>query len=287
MGHVPGNDDGSSGNSHRGRRIQSTFLEVLMEFVDVRKAGALAWVTITREAKLNALNAQVVDDLETAFTDLHSDDSIRAVVITGQGEKSFVAGADISQFPELSPDEALAFSKRGQSVFNLIEATPKPVMAAVNGFALGGGCELALACHLRYAADTASFGQPEVKLGVIAGYGGTQRLPRLIGNGRALDLLLSGRMIKAQEALEMGLVNGVFPAADLLAEVEKIAGVLLQQGPQAQRYTLAAVLEGAGQHIANGLDVEAAAFEDVFRTTDRVEGARAFLERRAPEFKNQ
>ena len=258
-----------------------------MEFVDVRKAGALAWVTITREAKLNALNAQVVHDLETAFTDLHSDDSIRAVVITGQGEKSFVAGADISQFPELSPDEALAFSKRGQSVFNLIEATPKPVVAAVNGFALGGGCELALACHLRYAADTASFGQPEVKLGVIAGYGGTQRLPRLIGNGRALDLLLSGRMIKAQEALEMGLVNGVFPAADLLAEVEKIAGVLLQQGPQAQRYTLAAVLEGAGQHIANGLDVEAAAFEDVFRTTDRVEGARAFLERRAPEFKNQ
>jgi len=258
-----------------------------MEFVQLTQDDGLATVTINREAKLNALNADVMNELKITFKAIHVDDGIRAVILTGAGEKAFVAGADISQFPELSTEEALAFAQQGQAIFSLIEATPKPVIAAVNGFALGGGTELALACHLRYASETATFGQPEVKLGVIAGYGGTQRLPRLIGVGRALDILLSGRMVKAPEALELGLVNGVFPAGDLLAEVTGIARRLMEMSPQAQRYTLRAVLEGVGQHISTGLTIEAAAFRDVFDTEDHIEGAKAFLERRPPVFKNR
>ncbi len=258
-----------------------------MEFVQIDRKDGLAIVTITREAKLNALNAGVVDDLETAFREMHADDGIRVVILTGAGEKAFVAGADISQFPSLTPEEAEAFAQRGQAVLDLIESTPKPVIAAVNGFALGGGCELAMTCHLRYAAESATFGQPEVKLGVIAGYGGTQRLPRLIGSGRALDMLLSGRMVKAAEAYDFGLVNGVFPADQLLAEVEKIAGKLMTVGPQAQRYTLQAVQAGAGKPLSDGLAAEARAFRDVFTTEDHIEGAKAFLERRDPEFKNR
>jgi enoyl-CoA hydratase len=258
-----------------------------MAHVSLRKDDGLAWVTIDRQTKLNALNALVMDELEQVFRDLHSDDTVLAVILTGAGEKAFVAGADISQFPELSPEEALSFAQRGQAVLNLIEATPKPVIAAVNGFALGGGCELAMACHLRYAADSASFGQPEVKLGVIAGYGGTQRLPRLVGTGRALDMLLSGRIVPAREAAEFGLVNGVYPQAELLAKVEQIARKLMLMGPQAQRWTLQAVYEGAGQHISTALDEEARCFQEVFRTEDHVEGAQAFLERRDPDFKNR
>ncbi|NQV15046.1 enoyl-CoA hydratase/isomerase family protein [bacterium] len=258
-----------------------------MDFVNVEFNEGIACITIDNQKKLNALNAQILDELESIFLDMAKKTDIRAVMITGAGEKSFAAGADISQFPSLTPEEAFAFAKRGQAVFSLIESSPKPVIAAVNGFALGGGCELALACHLRYASENAMFGQPEVKLGVIAGYGGTQRLPRLIGSGRALDLLLSGRMVTATEAKQMGLVNDVFSPSELLPKIEEIIQVILAQGSQAQAFTLKAVYEGAGRPIAQGLEVEAAAFRDAFKTEDRVEGATAFLEHRAPEFKNR
>jgi len=258
-----------------------------METIRLDIKSGIALVTIDREAKLNALNAVVLKELGEIFLKLKTNDKVRVIVITGAGEKSFVAGADISQFPSMSSEDAELFAKRGQAVFSLIESSLKPVIAAINGFALGGGTELAIACHLRFAAENAMFGQPEVKLGVIAGFGGTQRLPRLIGKGRALDLLLSGRMINAADALSMGLVNGVYPQAELMPEVEKYAIALMEQGPVAQAQTLRAVYEGTEVALKDGLDVEAAAFQDVFKTEDRVEGTTAFLERRPAKFKNR
>jgi len=258
-----------------------------MEFVKLEIEGGLARVTLDRQSKLNALNQSVLNELEQVFLTLKENRDVRVIIVTGAGEKSFVAGADVNQFPSLSSPEAYEFAKRGQAVFSLIEASSTPVIAAINGFALGGGCELAMSCHLRYASENALFGQPEVKLGVIAGFGGTQRLPRLIGRGRALDLLLSGRMIKADEALQMGLVNGVFPQADLLAKVEEYAALLMTQGPQAQALTLRAVYAGVDASLSEGLEEEASAFRDVFKTEDRIEGATAFLERRSPKFQNR
>ncbi len=258
-----------------------------MDAVKLEIKGGIATITIDRPDKLNALNETVLNELEQCFLKLKDHDDVGVIIVTGAGEKSFIAGADINQFPHLSSDEAFAFAKRGQAVFSLIESSAKPVMAAINGFALGGGCELALACHLRYASENAVFGQPEVKLGVIAGYGGTQRLPRLIGKGRALDLLLSGRMVKADEALQLGLVNGVFPQAELLPKVVEYAEVLMAQGSLAQAKTLEAVNIGLEGSLAAGLDVEASAFRDVFKTEDRIEGTTAFLERRPANFKNR
>ncbi len=258
-----------------------------MEVVKLEMKGGIARVTIDRQSKLNALNELVLNELEQVFIDLKELEAARVIVITGAGEKSFVAGADISQFPSMSSENALAFAKRGQAIFSLIESSTKPVIAAINGFALGGGCELALACHLRFATENAMFGQPEVKLGVIAGYGGTQRLPRLIGKGRALDLLLSGRMIKAEEALQMGLINGIFPQSELLSKVEEYAELLMAQSPQAQALTIRAVSRGIETTLSKGLDEESSAFRDVFKTEDRIEGATAFLERRPAKFKNR
>lgn len=258
-----------------------------LKLVHLERQGNLAILTLTRPEKLNALNPQMLNDLETALIELKADRTVRVVIITGDGEKAFVAGADIGQFPTLTPEEAKVLAQRGQAVFQQIEDLGKPVIAAVNGFALGGGCELALACHLRYAADTAKFGQPEVGLGVIAGYGGTQRLPRLVGTGRALDLLLSGRMINAETAEKWGLVNGVFPQENLMAEVGEIAQEISLKSPKALEHTLAAVLGGAGQSLANGLAEEAKHFKQVFDTADRVEGAKAFLEKRKAEFKGE
>jgi len=247
----------------------------------------IATITIARETKLNALNATVFNELETVMSEVSRDETVRVIIITGAGQKSFVAGADISQFPSMSPADALAFSRRGQAVLSLIETSSKPVLAAINGFALGGGCELALACHLRFAVENAMFGQPEVKLGVIAGFGGTQRLPRLIGKGRALDLLLSGRMVNAEEALQMGLINRIYSANELMTQVRNYASILIEQGALAQAHTLHAVTEGIEGTLTLGMEVEAEAFRDVFETEDRVEGTTAFLKRRSPEFKNR
>ncbi len=209
---------------------------------------------------------------------------MRAVILTGAGGKAFVAGADIAELAEQTAITARPLALRGQRLMNAIEACPKPVVAAVNGFALGGGCELALACHLRTAADSAQFGLPEVTLGIIPGYGGTQRLPRIVGRGRALEMILTAQRVGAEEALRIGLVNRVFPAAQLLAETEKLVRRVLTMGPVAVRCALDAVNHGSDMPLQDGLNYEATFFGLLAGTGDCREGMRAFLDKRPPKF---
>src|SRR4051812_37391600 len=246
--------------------------------------GLVATITINRPKVLNALNAPTLDELRRAVLELKRDDGVRAIVVTGAGDKSFVAGADINELAIQSPVSAREYALAGQHVFDLIENLGKPVIAAVNGFALGGGCELAMACTLRLAADTARLGQPEINLGIIPGYAGTQRLPRLVGKGRALELMLTGTVIGAAEAQRIGLVNRIVPAADLLTEARKLAADLARQSPIAMRYILTAVNKGLEMPFAEGCVYEATLFGLVAATEDMREGTRAFLEKRKPEF---
>ena len=246
--------------------------------------GAVAVVTVNRPKVLNVLNAATIAELGSVFADLKADDSVRVVILTGAGEKSFVAGADISELAAQSPASAQVVARNGQAAFALIEQLGKPVIAAVNGFALGGGCELAMACTLRLAADTARFGQPEVNLGLIPGYAGTQRLPRLVGKGVALDLLLTGRMVKANEALAIGLVNRVVPAADLMTAARALAAELAGKPPRSLEYILTAVNRGVDLTLEAGTDLEAALFGVVSSTSDMREGTSAFLEKRPATF---
>ena len=250
----------------------------------IERDGAVAVVTVNRPKVLNALNAATIAELGRAFAELKADEAVRVVVLTGAGEKSFVAGADISELAANSGAAARTTAETGQDVFLQIEQLGKPVIAAVNGFALGGGCELAMACTLRIAADTARFGQPEINLGLIPGYGGTQRLPRLVGKGVALDLLLTGRMAKADEALAIGLVNRVVPAADLLATAKGLAAELAAKAPRSVEYILEAVNRGLDLPLEAGLDLEAALFGVVSSTADMREGTSAFLEKRQAAF---
>jgi len=241
-------------------------------------------VTVDRPAKLNALNAHTLGELETAFREIEADAGIRGVILTGAGEKAFVAGADIGELAELTAVEAHAFAARGQRVLDSIESLGKPVVAAVNGFALGGGCELALACHVRLAAEGARLGTPEVKLGIMCGYGGTQRLSRLVGKGRALELLLTGEMIDAQEALRLGLVNRVVPPAKLMDEAEALLLKMVKNAPISLRLTLQAVRTGLELPLDEAQRLEAALFALTCSTEDKREGTRAFLEKRPAEF---
>ncbi len=256
-----------------------------MTFTLVEKADRIAWVTLNRPEKLNALNNEVLEELEQIFADLEQDAEVGVVVLTGAGEKAFVAGADIAELRTLDTAGARVQALRGQAVYQRIESLPKPVIAAVNGFALGGGCELALACHIRIASETARFGLPEVSLGLIPGYGGTQRLPRLVGKGVALDMILSGDMVPAADALRMGLVSRVVPAADLKAAATKLAKTILSRGPLALRSALAAVNEGLEMPQEQGLQYEAALFGLLAATQDMQEGTGAFLEKRPAVFK--
>ena len=256
-----------------------------MTFTLVEKADRIAWVTLNRPEKLNALNNEVLEELEVIFADLEQDPEVGVVVLTGAGEKAFVAGADIAELRTLDTAGARVQALRGQAVYQRIESLPKPVIAAVNGFALGGGCELALACHIRIASETARFGLPEVSLGLIPGYGGTQRLPRLVGKGVALDMILSGDMVPAADALRMGLVSRVVPAADLKAAATKLAKTILSRGPLALRTALAAVNEGLEMPQDQGLQYEAAVFGLLAATQDMQEGTGAFLEKRPAVFK--
>jgi enoyl-CoA hydratase len=245
----------------------------------------IARITINRPDKLNALNTTVLAELGDAITRIETDATIRGVILTGAGPKAFVAGADIAELSQQGPLEGKARAITGQVVFRRLERCGKPVIAAVNGFALGGGCELAMACHLRIASENAKFGQPEVKLGIGPGYGGTVRLPRLVGRGRALELLLTGKMIDAQEAYRIGLVNLVVPQDRLLNESETLLRSILQNGPLALRACLEAVDIGLDMSLDEALLLEASHFGLLSSTADMREGTQAFIEKRAPVFK--
>jgi enoyl-CoA hydratase len=249
-----------------------------MAFLHIEIVDRIAWITLQRPEKLNALNNEVLKELEQAFASLEFDDQVGAVVLTGSGEKAFVAGADIAELASLDTASARRQALAGQAVFERIESFPKPVIAAVNGFALGGGCELALACHIRIASENAKFGLPEVSLGVIPGYGGTQRLPRLVGKGVALDMILSGEMVAAADAYRTGLVSRVFPQAELRAGADKLARMILARGPLALRSALDAVQQGLEMPLEKGLQFEAALFGLLASTQDMKDGMAAFLE---------
>lgn len=251
------------------------------------KKAPIAYVTINRPKVLNALNQATWRDLQTAFETARQDDDVRGVILTGAGDKAFIAGADIGELSKVSAVEAEKSSSNGQAVLNLVENLGKPVIAAVNGFALGGGCETAMACTIRIANESAKFGQPEVKLGLLPGGGGTQRLPRLVGRGRALQLILTGEVIGAQEAYRIGLVNEVVPAADLIARAEAILKQIFSNAPVAVRYSLEAVNKGLETSQAEGFALEASFFGLCAATEDKKEGTSAFLAKRAPQFRGQ
>ena len=248
------------------------------------KRGANAYVTVNRPKVLNALNAASWRDLRTAFEDARGDAAVRGVILTGAGDKAFIAGADISELAHASAIEAERSSRYGQEVLDLVENLGKPVIAAINGFALGGGCETAMACTIRIAVERAKFGQPEVKLGLLPGGGGTQRLPRLVGKGRALQLILSGETISAQEAWRIGLVNEVVPAADLITRAEAILKMIASNAPIAVKQSLEAVNKGMDTSQSEGFVLEASYFGLCAGTEDKKEGTSAFLEKRAPQF---
>lgn len=244
----------------------------------------IATITVNRPDKLNALNAQTISELGTAIDECRDRKDVGAVLLTGAG-RAFVAGADIQELTAVDVSAARQLAERGQRVFGRFAESPKPTLAAVNGFALGGGCELALACHIRIASEHAKFGQPEVKLGTIPGYGGTQRLPRLIGEGRALQMLLTGEIIDATEALRIGLVNRVVPAGDLLSVASEILRQALANGPLAVAKCIEIVREGMGMPLDQALGREAAAFGEMAGTADMQEGTAAFLQKRPAAFK--
>lgn len=258
-----------------------------LENVLYEKKDGIAYVTLNRPKVLNALNKATWNDLRTAFEDARDDATVRGVILTGAGDKAFIAGADISELATSRAVQAEEGSRYGQQVLDLIENLGKPVIAAINGFALGGGCETAMACTIRLATETARFGQPEVKLGVIPGGGGTQRLPRLVGKGRALQLIITGGMIDAQEAYRIGLVNEVVPTANLISRAEEILKEIFANAPLAVKYSLEAVNKGAETSLSEGLSLEASYFGLCAGTEDKKEGTEAFLQKRKAAFRGQ
>ena len=257
-----------------------------MEYTLLKLANqdGVLWITIDRPDKLNALNHQTMQELKAAFESFAADDSVKAVIVTGAGDKAFVAGADIGEIQALDAASGEKFCLEGHAIFTLIETLPKPVIAAVNGFALGGGCELAMACHIRLASEKAVFGQPEVKLGITPGYGGTQRLPRLVGKGKAMQMVLSGGMVKAADARTFGLVEEVYPPEELLAKAEELARIIMNMGPVAVATAIRAINEGLQLPLDEAKKLEARLFGEVCATADMKEGTTAFLEKRKPNF---
>lgn len=259
-----------------------TYSNILLE-----KKSSIAYVTVNRPKVLNALNMATMDELRAAFTDIKNDSTIRVVIFTGAGEKAFIAGADISELAQQDAVSGKEYAHRGQSTLDLIENLGKPVIACINGFALGGGCEIAMACTMRLASDNAKLGQPEVKLGILPGYGGSQRLPRLVGKGLAQQIVLTGEMITAQEAHRIGLVNEVTAPADLIPRAEAIAAKIIANAPLAVQYTMEAVNKGMEMTLAEGLYLEATLFGVCCATEDKKEGTTAFLEKRPAQFKGR
>lgn len=255
-----------------------------MNTIIIEKENQIATVTINRPESLNALNKETLEELLVCFTELSLDDNTKVIILTGSGEKAFVAGADISFMQNLTAHESRKFGKLGHLVMHTIENAPQPVIAAINGFALGGGCELALACDMRFASDNAKFGQPEVNLGVIPGFGGTQRLPRLIGKGFANELLLTGNIIDSTEAVRIGLVNRIYGQNELLAACGAIAKTIALKGSVAVRLCKEAVNHGVEMDLNRGCAYEADLFALCFASDEQTEGMTAFLEKRAPKF---
>src|SRR5262249_17363832 len=264
--------------------MSSPATTLTLENVLYEKKGPIAYVTLNRPKVLNALSKQTWEDLRAAFQDAQDDSDVRGVILTGAGDKAFIAGADITELAHVTAVEAEKSSSYGQSVLDFIENLGKPVIAAVNGFALGGGCEAAMACTIRVASENARFGQPEVSLGLVPGGGGTQRLPRLVGKGRALQLILSGEMISAQEAYRIGLVNEIVPAAGLITRAEEILKKIAGNAPIAVKFALEAANKGMETSQGEGLLLEASYFGLCAATEDKKEGTLAFLEKRAPQF---
>jgi enoyl-CoA hydratase/carnithine racemase len=260
---------------------------VTYETILYTKKGQVAYVTLNRPKVRNALNRIALSELKAAFEDASVDPDVRGVILTGAGEKAFIAGADVIELAGINAVEAEEFTRAGQAVLNLIENLGKPVIAAVNGYALGGGCETAMACTIRLATEDATFGQPEVKLGIIPGYGGTQRLPRLVGRGRALQMILSGAMIGAPEAYRIGLVNEIVPRSELLPRAEAILAQIAANAPLAVKFSLEAVNKGLETSQAEGLLIESSLFAICAASEDKKEGTAAFVERRAPQFKGR
>jgi enoyl-CoA hydratase len=255
-----------------------------MTTISTSFSNSILTITINRPEKLNALNKTVISELESIIQDCYSNNEVHGLIITGSGNKAFIAGADISEFKELSKEEGIALAQKGQKIFKLIEELPKPVIAAVNGFALGGGCELAMCCHIRLASTNAKFGQPEVNLGIIPGYGGTQRLTQLVGKGKSLELILSGNIIDANEALAIGLVNHVYEPDQLIQQAEKLMQTILTKSPQAISKSIQAV-NAFYQKEIDGFKKEVELFGECFGTQEMKEGVSAFLEKRKPIFK--
>jgi enoyl-CoA hydratase len=251
---------------------------------EVRDDG-VAVLTVNRPKSLNALNPQTLEEIDRALDEVEQNDKIKVLVITGAGDKAFIAGADITEFPKMNSLQAYKFAEKGQNVFFRIEQLPKPVIACVNGFALGGGCELAMSCDFIYASDKAKFGQPEINLGIIPGFGGTQRLARLVGRAKAKELCMTGEMISSEEAKNIGLVAKVFPAESLLEETLKVASALAQKSQIALRAIKRVIDEGVGSDLRSGCLLEANAFALTFASSDAREGVQAFLEKRKPNFK--
>ncbi|HEY2322201.1 MAG TPA: enoyl-CoA hydratase-related protein [Thermoanaerobaculia bacterium] len=258
-----------------------------MENVRTENRDGVLIITIDRPKVLNALNAQTVEEIGEAFEAARDDDGVKAVILTGGGEKAFVAGADINELAKMTPLSGKATASKGQGVFFEIERFPKPVIAAINGYALGGGCELALACHIRIASDKAQIGLPEVTLGIIPGYGGTQRLARLVGKGKALEIICTADRVNAAEAEKIGLVNRVVPADQLMSVAEEMARKIASRGPVAVRCALEAVMSGSEMPFEEGQFLEATLFGLLCATDDMKEGMNAFLEKRAADFKGK
>lgn len=258
------------------------FENIILEVRD-----GIAFLTVNRPKVLNALNDKTMEELKHAFLDVRHRNDVGGVIFTGSGEKAFIAGADINELAAQSPIDGKDRSRRGHHILDIIENLGKPVIAAINGYALGGGCEIAMACTIRLASENAKIGQPEVKLGIVAGYGGTQRLPRLVGLGRALEILLTGEPISAQRAYEIGLVNGVYPQGELLMQAETMLKKIMANGPLAVKHTIEASLHGSQMSLEEGLNLEANVFGLICTTEDMKEGTRAFLEKRPAKFQGK
>jgi enoyl-CoA hydratase len=269
------------------KEMSSLASALKLENVVYDKKGPIGYVTLNRPKVMNALNKATINELQGVFEDARNDSAVRGVILTGAGEKAFAAGADIAEIANNTAVEAEEATRRGQALTDLIENLGKPVIAAVNGFALGGGCELAMACTIRIAAESAKFGQPEVRLGVMPGYGGTQRMPRLIGRGRALKLILSGEVIDASEAYRIGLVDELEPDTHVIERAETVLKKIMANAPLSVRYALEAVNKGLETSVAEGLLLEASLFAICASTDDKKEGTSAFLEKRSPNFRGK